>query len=65
MELFSEKFKKAVETALDSKNKVLGTIKLTPDPFTNKIKNRLDTKIFYLTKENRQKVKKEILQLLP
>jgi len=64
MELFSAKFKKAVEAALNSKNKVLGTIKLTPDSFTSKIENRLDTKIFYLTKENREKIKKEIIRLL-
>ena len=64
MELCSDKFKKAVGTALDSKNKVLGTIKLTPDPFTNEIKNREDTKIFYLAKENYQNIKKEIIELL-
>lgn len=64
MEMFSAKFKKAVLAALDSKNKVLGTIKLTPDPFTNKIKKRKDTKIFYLTKKNREDIKKEIITLL-
>jgi nucleoside-triphosphatase len=64
MEMKSDKFKKAVETALNSKNKVLGTIKLTPDPFTDKIKKREDTKIFYLSRENRKEIKKEIIQLL-
>lgn len=64
MEMKSEKFKKAVLIALDSKNKVLGTIKLTPNPFTDKIKNRIDAKIFYLTRENREKIKKEIKGLL-
>ncbi|MGC9048636.1 MAG: NTPase [Patescibacteria group bacterium] len=64
MELFSEKFKKAVLTALDSKNKVLGTIKLTPDPFTDKIKKRKDTKVFYLTRENREEIKEKLKQLL-
>jgi nucleoside-triphosphatase len=64
MELFSEEFKKAVLKALESKNKVLGTIKMTKDSFTDKIKKRKDVKIFYLQKENREKVKEEIKRLL-
>ena len=64
MELFSEKFKKAVLKALNSKNKVLGTIKMTKDFFTDKIKKRKDVKIFYLQKENREKVKGEIKKFL-
>lgn len=64
MELCSEKFKRAVEITLDSKSKVLGTIKLTPDSFTNKIKQRKDTEILHLTKENREKVKEEIINFL-
>ena len=64
MEIKSEKFKKVIEAALNSKNKVLGTIKMTSDPFTDKIRKREDTKIFYLTKENREKIKKEIIKLL-
>jgi len=64
MELYSEKFKKAVLAALDSKNKVLGTIKLTPDPFTDGIKKREDTKIFHLTGKNHQEIKKQIKELL-
>ena len=64
IELFSEKFKKAVWTALDSKNKVLGTITLSPDSFCDKIKKRPATKIFYLTRENREKIKEEIIKNL-
>lgn len=64
MELCSKKFKKAVITTLNNKNKVLGTIKMTPDPFTNEIKKRKDTKIFYLTRENRKGIKREIIKLL-
>ena len=63
-EMYSEKFKKAVEAALDSKNKILGTIMLKPNPFCDKIKRRQDTKVFYLTKENFQQIKKEIKNLL-
>jgi len=64
MELFSEKFKKAVLATLDSKNKVLGTIMLKPNPFCDKIKQRKDTKVFYLTRESFQKIKEEIKNLL-
>jgi len=64
MEMKSEKFKKAVLTALNSKSKVLGTIRLEHHPFTDKIKARKDTKIFHLTRENREEIKKEIIKLL-
>ncbi|MFQ6049421.1 MAG: NTPase [Candidatus Paceibacterales bacterium] len=64
MEMFSKKFKEAVKTALDSKNKVLATIMLAPNPFCEKIKKRLDTKILYLTRENREKIKRETIKLL-
>lgn len=64
MELWSEKFKKAVTIALNGENKVLGAIKLTPDSFVNKIRQRKDTKIFYLTGENREEIKKEITKFL-
>jgi nucleoside-triphosphatase len=60
MELYSEKFKRAVENALNSKNKVLGTIKMTRDSFTDKIRKREDTKIFYLKRENKKRIKNEI-----
>lgn len=64
MELFSPKFRQIILKALNSKNKVLGTIMLKPNPFCNKIKERKDTKIFYLTRENRERVKEEIIELL-
>jgi len=63
-EMCSSKFKKTVVSALNGKNKVLGTIKLTYDPFTDKIKKREDTKIFYLTKENRKEIKDQIIKFL-
>lgn len=62
MEMKSLKFKQALVAALDSKNKVLGTIKLFPDSFTDKIRKRKDVKIFYLTKENKERIKKEIIK---
>jgi nucleoside-triphosphatase len=61
MELFSRKFREVILKALDSKNRILGTIILKENPFCDKIKQREDTKVFYLTRENREKVKKEIL----
>ncbi len=60
MELFSEKFRNAVSAALDSQNKVLATIMLAANPFADEIKRRQDVKIFYLTPENRKRVKEEI-----
>jgi len=64
MEIFSSKFREAILKALNSKNKILGTIMLKKNPFCDKIKERKDTKVFYLTMENREKVKKEIFDLL-
>ena len=64
MELFSKKFKETILKALDSKNKVLGTIMLKENLFCDKIKKRLDTKVFYLKRENFQEVKEKIKKLL-
>lgn len=63
MELFSLNFKKFVLKNLDKK-KVLGTIMLRDNEFTRNIKNREDTLVFNLTKENRESVKKEIMGLI-
>ncbi len=64
MELFSERFKKAVMSALDSQNIVLGSILFSSHPFCDLIKNRKDTKLFVLTRENFHLIKNQILQLL-
>lgn len=64
MEIFSQKFREIILRALDSKNKVLGTIMLKPNSFCDKIKKRKDTKVFYLTRENFQNIKKEIKEIL-
>jgi nucleoside-triphosphatase THEP1 len=37
---------------------------LKPNHFFDKIKKRLDTQVFYLTRENREKIKEEIKNLL-
>lgn len=64
MEMKFQRFRDIIQIALESKNKVLGTIKVTTDPFTDEIKKRKDTKIFYLTRENSGEIKKEIISLL-
>jgi nucleoside-triphosphatase len=64
MELFSQKFKEIISKALNSKNKVLGTIMLKSNSFCQKIKIRRDTKIFYLEKKEKGKIKKEIKELI-
>lgn len=61
MELYSQRFREAVMTALDSPKPVLGTIKLSRDPFTNEIKSRVDTQLLTLTKSNQEQTKAEIL----
>lgn len=60
MELFSEKFKEIVLKALNSKNKILGTIMLKRNPFCDKIKQRKDTRVFYLKRENFKKILEEV-----
>jgi len=64
MELFSPRFKEAVNSALNSDKIVLATILLAPNPYTDKIKRRQDVKLFYLTQENRGKIKEEIKDIL-
>ena len=63
MELFSFDFRKFVQKCLDTK-KVLGTIMLRDNEFTRNIKNRKDTLVFNLTKENRENVRKRIMELV-
>lgn len=64
MELFSLKFREIILKALESKNKILGTIMMRKNPFCDKIKERKDTKIFYLKREKREEIKKEIIRIL-
>lgn len=63
-EMCSTKFRETTISALNSKNKILGTIKLTYDPFTDKIKKRSDTAIFKLTEENKAEIKEKIKELI-
>jgi nucleoside-triphosphatase len=63
-EMLSKKFRKTVLMALNSQKKVLGTIKFTYDPFTERIKKRKDTVVFNLTKRNRNEIKRKIEELI-
>jgi len=60
MELFSKRFKHAVTSALNSKSMVVGTIGMIEDKFIKEIRNRPDTTILTLTKENYQRLKEAI-----
>lgn len=64
MELFSQKFRRVLLEALDSEQKVLGTILFSPHPFCDKIKKRQDTKVFDLSKSTQKEIKEEILKIL-
>jgi len=63
MELYSEKFKEVVVKALET-GRVLGTIRLGRDEFTNEIKKRNDTRIIEVTLENRDPLVEELVQTL-
>lgn len=64
MELLSRNFREAVDKVINSRNNVLGTVKLKPCPFTDRIRNRPDTKTFYLSRETCPAVKAAIVKLL-
>lgn len=63
MELLSRNFREAVDKVINSRNNVLGTVKLKPCPFTDRIKNRPDTKTFDLSRETYPAVKAAIMEL--
>ncbi|UCF06810.1 MAG: nucleoside-triphosphatase [bacterium] len=53
MELFSERFRRAVLRALDSPKPLLGTIQIRRDPFLDAIRSRSDTIIIHMSPGNR------------
>jgi nucleoside-triphosphatase THEP1 len=63
MELFSSKFKLFVERCLEQ-NCVLGTIMLRDNSFTQRIKNRSDTRIYQLTEKNREQAEEDIIRMM-
>lgn len=60
MELFSERFRQTLISALDSPHLIIATIKEGPDPLTQKIKSRDDAQIFQMTLENRNQLLKSV-----
>ncbi|MCM8765163.1 MAG: nucleoside-triphosphatase [Candidatus Omnitrophica bacterium] len=64
MEIFSTKFRKAVIDAIESKNNLLATIMLKPDPFCNEIKRRTDVRLFLLKRHNYNTLKEQLIALL-
>jgi len=54
MELFSEKFKKAVINAIESPKIVIGVITMAKNEFADWIKRRRDVKIVEVNRSNRE-----------
>ncbi|MGD0355647.1 MAG: nucleoside-triphosphatase [Dehalococcoidia bacterium] len=64
MELFSPRFIKAVQDALASTKKVLGTITLRPHPLADSIRENQNIRVAELTRNNQKYVLAEILTWL-
>jgi nucleoside-triphosphatase len=60
MELFSPQFREAVTQALNSGQKVLGTIMLNPHPFADEIKRHPEVETLLVTRDNRTEVMKKV-----
>lgn len=63
MELGSEAFKQFILRCLDL-GKVFGSIMLHDNFFTRKIKERPDTVVYHLTRNNREDIKNQVLEAL-
>ncbi len=64
MELFSNRFRQAVLSALDSGKPVLGTIMLAPHPWADAVKTRPAVEVILLTEANRSQVQGDLLATL-
>lgn len=64
MELFSDKFKEVVRTALDAPNLVLATITQSQLPFVTELKQRPDIHLLRLDSGNRDSLHSTILNLI-
>lgn len=62
MECFSEVFRRAVISALNSRNIVLGTITVGGDDFIRSVKKRPDIEIVEVTPENRELLPDSIIE---
>ena len=64
MELFSANFREAVSRLIDSGKRVLGTIMLNPNPWTDAIKHQPQVNLITVTRANCQQVLVELLHWL-
>ena len=64
MECLAHKFRVTVEAALDSPKRVLATIKEADDGYTSKLKMRQDVEVLTLARDNRDQVRRTILEAL-
>jgi nucleoside-triphosphatase len=64
MELLSPQFKEAVTQAINSGQKVLGTIMLNPHPFADEIKRHPEVEVLLVTRDNRTEVMRKVLDWL-
>jgi nucleoside-triphosphatase len=62
MELFSSSFKEAVEEAINSGKRVLGTIMLAPHPWADKVKRNSDVATVVVTRSNRDSVLEQVVR---
>ncbi|MBI2853582.1 MAG: NTPase [Chloroflexi bacterium] len=62
MELVSANFRRSVLAAMESGKRVLGTIMLAPNPWTDGIKARPEVCLIHVTRSNRDDVLKEVVQ---
>ncbi len=64
MELFSNRFRQAVLSALESGKIVLGSIMLAPHPWADAVKARPEVEVILLTEANRSQVQSDLLARL-
>jgi nucleoside-triphosphatase len=64
MELFSPRFRRAVQSALNSGMPVLATIMQGPHPFADSVKGRDDVELLVLTEANRNDIGGRVVSIL-
>jgi nucleoside-triphosphatase len=64
MELFSEAFKTAVLTAIDSQSPVIATVMARPQPWVDALKTRPDVETWQVTRENRDEMPARVAKWL-
>jgi len=64
MELFSPRFRRAIERALDSPKPLLGTLQIRRDPFLDAVRSRPDTMIIGIEREKLEEAERLVLSEL-